>query len=338
MLFVKMDAMNSHRQNIIVFFSACLLAGIAINISAQTPNCFQCGKKISGTFIQADGKYFHADHFICAECGEKISGKFEKHEGKFYHTDCAKKYIFPACDVCGEPLEGRYFQDLYEYRYHPEHLDYLNRCDNCDKLICERITGGGSSFDDGRSLCNLCLNDAVKSESTYGFLLRKVAGKLRGFGVNIDMGSVSVNSVDRIGLKTTAGSGYTEQIRGFCNIATKTSELNGIRETSSKYDIYVLNRIPSIYVESTLAHELMHVWFAQNTKNDQTDELTEGSCHFISYLYLLQENTATASRIAEFLIKDTNPVYGGGLRKVLKRFGGKYTIELLNYLKSNTAI
>lgn len=306
--------------------------------SAQKHICKYCDTGISSKFIEVEGDYYHPEHFLCAECKKQIEGSYSKNADNFYHPSCYKKIFHSKCDVCSATLEGEYFVDLYGNKYHPEHLQENSRCDNCDRIICENITGGGKQLNDGRNLCNLCLENSVKSNSSYKFLLNKLIDRLRGLGLNIDTKNLSIIPVDRTGLKSAAGAMYSDNLKGFCKISSESGSVNGRKFTEENTTIYVLDNFPPIYTEATLAHELMHVWLHQNTKNNQTDQLKEGSCHYISYLYLKSVNDKTAHLISKMMLSDTNPVYGGGLRKVIEKFSGKYLVELLNYLKKNTSL
>ena len=307
-------------------------------LSAQNKICNYCKQKISQEYLIVDDKYFHPEHFLCAKCNKTINGEYVKNEGKFYHPQCYTEEFIPKCDVCGLPLDGEYFQDLFGNKYHEKHIQENKRCDNCDRLISKNITGGGYSFSDGRSLCNLCYNDAVPSNSVFDFLLTKVSNELRSMGINLPQNKIKIKAVDRSGLKDAAKSNYTERLKGFCNIEN-TEQTFGIKKIKNfSATIYVLNKIPADYVESTIAHELMHVWIDQNTSKNHTSELVEGSCNFISYKYLSNKNSKNKKDIITALQNDPNPIYGGGFRKVFSKFGAKHIIELLNYLKNNSKI
>lgn len=324
--------------NIILSYLTILVLVVSASTLSQVKNCAYCNKKLEGNYIQADNLFYHPEHFLCAHCDKPIEGSFNKSESKYYHTYCMREFVVPKCGVCGEPLEGHYFQDLYGYKYHDYHVNSLFKCDNCDRLICDRITKGGKTFSDGRHLCNICLENSVKSESTYKYLLNKVSSKLKGLGLYIDMGNVTVNAVDRDGLKKVIGKSYNIEMKGFCRITTETITNNHKSKTTKQFDIFVLNMIPQIYIETTLAHELMHVWLEQNTHNKHSDDLEEGSCHFIAYKYLNLLNNSDSENLTKFMMNDISPVYGEGFRKVFTVFNNRYLVELLNYLKNNKTL
>ncbi|GAB4128573.1 MAG: hypothetical protein Fur0015_02340 [Ignavibacteriales bacterium] len=311
---------------------------IVANITAQDKVCDYCKQKIKGEYIIVEDKFYHANHFLCGKCGKPIEGEYVENENKFYHPECYNESFVPKCDVCGQPLSGEYFQDLYGNKYHPKHLSESERCDNCDRLISERITKGGYKLSDGRSLCKLCFDDAVPSNSVYDFLLRSVIDKLRNFGVNLPNDKIKIQPVNRIGLKKSAGNEYNDRLRGYCKM--ENTETTFGRETKKKFNaiIYVLNKIPQDYTESIIAHELMHIWIDQNTKHRQSKMLEEGSCNFISYKIIMSGNSKNKKDILQLLLNDPDAVYGDGFRKVYEKFKSKQVVELLNYLKTNNNI
>lgn len=318
----------------ILFF----LVLISLNINAQDKVCNYCKQKITGEYIIVENKFYHPNHFLCSECGKPINGEYVVNENKFYHSDCYTESFVPKCDVCGEPLIGEYFQDLYGNKYHTKHLSENKRCDNCDRLISEKITKGGYKLSDGRYLCKLCFDDAVPANSIYDFLLVRVIDKLRNFGINIPKDKIKIQPVDRNGLKKSAGKEYNDRLRGYCKIENIETTY-GI-ETKKKFSavIYVLNKIPQDYTESIIAHELMHVWIDQNTKHNQSKQLEEGSCNFISYKVIIAGNSKNKKDILQLLLNDPDRVYGEGFRKVYEKFKDRQIVELLNYLKTHINI
>ncbi len=302
---------------------------------AQQYKCAECNKKIIREFITVDGKHYHIDHFKCSECRKKIEGNYTKSEGKYYHPQCYFNEVLPKCDVCNKPLEGEFYKDIYGKKYHRHHLNDYIHCDNCNRLTAERITNGGRKFNDGRYLCNICNRTAIKSENQYRRILNSVKNRLKNIGIWISNAPVSIFPVDQKRLNQVSNRTGIDRLRGFCHIESQRIVLNGKSTVNDKYSIYVLNNLPSIYTESTIAHELMHIWLYENTHNKHSEALEEGSCHFISYLYLKTTRSKEAQWIIELMKNDQNKIYGGGFRKVLKIFDGKPVSQLLTFLKEN---
>lgn len=307
-------------------------------VCGQTRKCAGCGKPIIQKFLIVDDKFFHPEHFICASCRKPIEGQFNSRDGKYYHPDCYLDKHVPKCDVCAEPLIGKFYIDLYGNRYHESHDRHFKECDNCSRLISPNLTRGGKTYSDGRNICNICFENAVTSEALYRSLLTNVMNRLRGFGLKLEAVDVNIQGVNRDQLKQIAGSAYSDNMRGFSKIATETTRRGNYETSKSEYSVFVLNMIPYEYIETTIAHELMHIWLFQNTHNEHEAELEEGSCNYVAYLFAKTLNTKTAQDIVKQLENEPDPVYGDGFRKVKKVFGGRYLVEFLNFLKENDSI
>jgi hypothetical protein len=88
-------------------------------------------------------------------------------------------------------------------------------------------------------------------------------------------------------------------------------------------------------MEAIISHELMHAWIFQNTKNELLAEVSEGSCNFISYLYLLSSVNPEIQYMLKRMEQNPDPVYGKGYLRIKERFGGKPLSTLLEYLKNS---
>ncbi|MGE5429871.1 MAG: protein DA1 [Syntrophomonadaceae bacterium] len=356
-----------NRLNSKYIFGFLLIIFFLSPLYAQTQEeCDYCGKKITGRYIEADGKYFHPKHFLCAGCGKVITGPFAEKgdrffhpdcyavkeglicdyckkiirgeyvtsEGKKYHPDCYENNVLSKCAVCGRPLKGEYTIDPYGNKYHSYHNSELSKCDNCSRIISEKTTGGGRAYSDGRHICNLCFQDAVFDNSRINSLLSKVMQRLKSLGLNFSERTISIRGVDRRELKRAAGNRYDGNMRGICNTSSQTEYINNrASKSTKKHEIFVLNGVPSLNIESVIAHELMHVWLNDNTKDDHPDKLREGSCNFMSYLYLRTLNSSKANELIRQLEDDEDDTYGKGFRKVKSEFGDKSLYQLLSYLK-----
>ncbi|MDP4192767.1 MAG: protein DA1 [Bacteroidota bacterium] len=344
----------------------------SFSLSAQSDfECYYCGKKISGRYLEVDGRYFHPKHFLCSRCKKVITGSFMEKDGKFYHPDCyavsegmicdychklikgeyvtesGKKYhqscyennVAEKCTVCGKPLTGEYTVDIYNNKFHSYHNRELYKCDNCGRIISEKTTGGGKEYSDGRHICNLCFKDAVLDNSRINSMLGKVISRLRSLGLNINEKGLSIKGVNKSELRRAAGGSYNRNMRGFCNSSKETEYINNrATKTTKRNVIYVLNGVPALSIESVIAHELMHVWMNDNTRGSQSERLREGSCNYISYLYLRSVNDRNAKMLIKALETDEDDSYGKGFLMVRSRFENKGLSNLLNYLKSSDSI
>ncbi|PKL83829.1 MAG: hypothetical protein CVV24_02870 [Ignavibacteriae bacterium HGW-Ignavibacteriae-3] len=269
----------------------------------------------------------------CAYCGKIISGEFIIFENKKYHESCCENYVIPKCAICDKPLRGTYNIDTYGNKFHKEHSSELAKCEICSRLICQQLTGGGKKYNDGRNICNVCFRLAVFEQYKFKQLLSSVSSRLASFGIYLDMKKVSISGVDKIFLMNKfKGSGDLGQ--GYCDSQTKTQyENNKLINTSTFHMIYVLNGVPEIVVASTIAHELMHAWIVENAKENHSEEIIEGSCNYVSYLYLKSINDPSRNDQIKNLEKNPDPVYGDGFKLVRAKFEGRPVQEFLRFLK-----
>ena len=331
-------------------------------ILGQSIICTSCNKEIESDYLKVGNKYYHPDHFVCEYCKKPLPEKFMSDNSKFYHSECYaevkglkcdlckkaitdeymiknnKKYhkscyeqISPKCRVCDKTLVGTFSVDYYGNKYHSHHVNEFPRCTSCSRLITKSITNGGRNYPDGRSICNICFPDAVFDQGRISGLLEKVRTKLSAMGISISSSHISIKGVSVTELKKVAGGSFSEDVKGFCKSSIITT--NNARAKYS-HNIFVLNGLPAINLESIIAHELMHVWISQNTKRELSKSVAEGSCNYISYLYITAQNSTQLTKLLIYEIEnDPGPVYGGGFRTIKSRFLGKTVNEFLSSLR-----
>jgi hypothetical protein len=330
---------------------------------AQNNVCPTCKKEIEGNYIKVGDKSFHPDHFLCDYCKKPLPDKFMKENHKYYHIECYqelmglkceycqkpinneylvsqnKKYhkecfdkISPKCSVCGKNLSGTISVDYYGNKYHLIHENEYTRCTSCNRLVTEALTKGGKKYSDGRSICNLCYPEAIFDNGRISGLLEKVRSSISTLGISISTSSLSVKGVSLTELKNEAGEFYSKNVKGFCSSEIYSSSKSG---TKYSHTIFVLNGLPAANIESIIAHELMHVWIAQNVKKKLSSSVTEGSCNYVAYLYLKKQSDQNILKLIDEIENDPSPVYGEGFRIIKNRFSGKTVTEFLNYLRAN---
>ncbi|PJA98995.1 MAG: hypothetical protein CO127_11580 [Ignavibacteria bacterium CG_4_9_14_3_um_filter_36_18] len=338
--------------------------------------CYNCGKPINSTYNYEDGNFFHESCFAeinnikCIVCNEFIDGVYVKVDGKAYHRNCYEENVLPSCNYCGKPLTGRtiikdkkkyhdycyagvvaakcdicgeallknYLTDLYGNKFHASHENEYDKCDNCKRLICSNITNGGVKYDDGREICKLCYTKSYKGKFDTKSFLAGVLNDLKKIGFRLDKVEIYVHSVDRKKLKTAAGESYSLSMNGYCRSEIPFYIKNGKPSQKMKHDIYLLDRIPVINIEATLVHELMHVWLHENTTGKLQHDLREGSCNYLSYLYLQNKQTNGTGEVILQIENDLDKIYGDGFRKVKDKFYYKKISEFFDYLRSNINI
>ncbi len=341
--------------------------GFGNSFSQEAVVCFSCGQNITSTYLTVEGKFFHPEHFVCGKCGKPITEGYKKKgetflhadcyaieeglicnscgkvitenyisaSGKPYHSACYNNNVALRCAVCGEPLLGTYTTNIYNDAYHPQHANELEKCDNCGRLICPRLTHGGQKLSDGRAICNICYSKGLLSDSEREQLLTKVCTRLRGFNLALRRDAIAIRAVDRNKLiQFYDRQGPIDELRGFCKSESQESYINNkLDKTITHHTIYVLEGLPSIDLEGIIAHELMHAWIYENAKRTSALATIEGSCNYISWLYLRSTGDPESRFIIKRMEENTDQVYGKGFRDIKSRFEGKPIEELLKFLK-----
>ncbi|MCF6268769.1 MAG: protein DA1 [Melioribacteraceae bacterium] len=301
---------------------------------AQTVKCNFCKKNIDAEYLVVDGNPYHNDHFKCANCNKPIGGNYYSKDGRYFDNKCYEKLFLPKCAVCSTPINGKYLVDSYGVKVHKYHENKLNYCDNCNRIISEKTTRGGVKYSDGRNICKLCYNKKLNSYEEYTRSLDVVINRLNNYGLRFNKSKIKLKIVDLNKLQQISKNRYSKSIRGF----TFTSiEVVGSKKIF-QHTVYILSRIPSKYAESTIAHELMHIWISENLEHKLSSQLEEGSCNYISYTYLKSDYSSDAKDIIKQLYNNPDKIYGGGYRKVYEKFRGRDFNLFLNYLRKNTSI
>ena len=346
---------------VIIFF----LVAQSQTFSQNKKICAYCGLEIQNKYILVDGKAYHPEHFLCKGCDKQISGDFVRKDGSYYHPDCysvaeglicdyckktlneeyvtydnkkyhkscCENYIIPKCSVCNLPLKGVYSEDIYKNKFHTYHLSELHKCDCCSRIICQALTNGGRDYPDGRHVCNICYATAVFDQEQIEKLLIKVSGQLTSIGIKCNLKNIKIAGVDRNVLRNEAKN-YTEKTQGYCHSESLNKYINDkmVNQTIN-HTIYVLSGMSSLVLESTIAHELMHSWIYENTKKNLSDKINEGSCNYVSYLYLRSLNNNLAADLIKILETDPDINYGKGFLEIRQRFENKSVNDFLSFLK-----
>ncbi len=349
-------------KNIVIIL---FLIGQSQNISQTKIRCVYCQQIISSKYMLVDGKAYHLGHFLCAECNKQIVGSFMRKDDSYYHSDCymqaeglicyyCKKplneeyvvnenkkyhkscyenYILPKCTVCSMPLKGEYYEDIYQNKYHSYHKNELHQCDCCNRIICQTLTNGGKDYTDGRHICNKCYSTAVFDQGQMERLSVKVSERLSSVGIKFNLKNIKIIGVDRNVLRSKAKN-YNENTQGYCDSKSLSKYLDDKLVNQTTYHtIYVLNGMSSIKIESIIAHELMHSWIYENTKDNFPQKINEGSCNYASYLYLKSLNQNPALEQIKLLETDPDTIYGKGFLEIRQRFENKSVYDFLAFLK-----
>ncbi len=349
---------------LIVTLSAILL--LFISASAADMVCDHCGEKITKSgWVEFDGKYYHADHFICANCGgdlkaglvyiesgqkydstcyfelfvpncalcgQPIQGNYIEDDSNLYHQQCYEDHVGPRCAICGETIYGEYLTDIHGNTFHASHKDEYPVCEYCGRAIAPNTTGGGETYSDDRHVCAICLKSAVNDIKEAKDLMAQIIEELADKGIEIEEKRIPLQLVDRPKLRRKAGSSVDDPA-GYTSYRKQTA-LAGIWSRKD-FEIFVLYGMPKAGFILTLGHELMHVWLFKNGESDMADILTEGSCQYAGMLAIGDLEGEDADMLRQTTMESPDPIYGEGLRLVDAYVSEVGIPAWLEYLKSH---
>lgn len=286
--------------------------------------CKKCGERITGSYFESNGDYYHTECFSCQYCGRPIKGAYTTFKDKNYHTTCFESSVAKRCALCGGIILGEYLSDFWGNAYHPSHQNETKACDYCGRFIAPQTTGGGVCYSDGRYICAICRESAVTEKDEALKIMAEVARYLQLYGMKVELGEIELHVVGLEEMQNKSGKG-SHRLTGFTDFE-EHKRFFGI-SANRRIDVYLLYGIPRIDVVSTLAHELGHVWqFAAGRLNNDP-AFAEGSCNYAAYLALQHYEGKTAEYAVANLLSDENEIYGDGFRRV-KRFAESEGINI----------
>jgi paxillin len=110
--------------------------------------CAACDQGIMGDVVNALGRHWHPEHFVCAFCQMPFEGgTFFAKEGRPYCRQHYNMQTGSACGGCGMAITGRVVEGMGR-KWHPEHFV----CAFCNTPL----TGGGYQQHEGRPYCRNC--------------------------------------------------------------------------------------------------------------------------------------------------------------------------------------
>ena len=73
------------------------------------PPCAACGEMVIGQCVNALGKTYHPEHFVCSCCSQCLNGaKFFIHEEEVYFETDYYELYGNRCKTCGDPIRDKY--------------------------------------------------------------------------------------------------------------------------------------------------------------------------------------------------------------------------------------
>ena len=274
------------------------------------------------------GLFLATEKTPCNHCKQSILSSWIIHADKNYHSNCYENDIAPKCSLCFERLKGEYLIDAWGNPFHKEHEKNGIYCSSCSRIISEGVTQGGYNLNDGRFLCSLCQSNIIESIPQINTSKLKVLNLLQEIGIKGIKEEISITLGNRIFLQKTANEISSSHLKGFTEFSYLDSPFGKL---VSKYEIYILDRLPAIEFEAVLAHEYLHVWlYEKNIELPPAER--EGFCNLAS-AYIYENNGTTFSKIhLDSMDKDSHPNYGQGFRMMkfkLEQMGWKRLLHSL---------
>lgn len=274
--------------------------------------CAGCSQVLGTSWITALDRQWHETCFVCTRCRRPIRGQsFLVHEGGPYHEECHRLEFGKKCYVCGQYVEGRYFEDAWGC-FCSTHRS-KGSCFGCGKIVAAE---GGVRLNDGRQYCATCHLSAIADIGIAKRHMPVVISFLGKMGLPI-RGEIELRFIPY------ESSGGGAKRLGVTKTQITTGALGRIIARRVEY-IGVLDHLPVLQLQETFAHELFHVWAFQQEL--QLPELVEeGMAQLCAWKYLGEKAAGKHGEVAKRLLEDNrNPVYGGGFRaaqRSLEKFG-----------------
>ena len=309
------------------FHAAVLAVLLLAGASAEAARivCDICGRKLrSGErYYRKDGKIYCSRDIekalpVCSVCGKKCRGEYRVANQKAFCSQQCFENALPVCTVCGRRTT----------KWTAAGDDSFLACPECMKnprcFVCG-VPRGDRKLPDGRVICSRCRAGAVTDPDEAERCFRKVRRDLRErLGLSTDH-RIGFALTDRENLHKMAGSTSdtsrelglfvhrvrrrtTERRKRDGRLISKKTE-----KVAETFNIYALDYLTREYLEYVCAHELGHDWQVAHYPNITDKAVREGFAEYVGWRYNRMRGRNKLNRRIE---KNTDPVYGGGFRRI----------------------
>jgi len=98
-------------------------------VNVFSSRCAHCNEPIGERALVAQGKKWHAGHFVCTQCLKTLEGgSYLERDGRAYCENCFHNTFNPRCAGCGQVITGEVTNALGQ-QWHPSHFV----CHTCQK-------------------------------------------------------------------------------------------------------------------------------------------------------------------------------------------------------------
>lgn len=307
-----------------VFLQLCAVAAIAAE-------CSVCGKTVRGKYLKANDKIFCSQTCLdktlphCAECDKIIKGAYFSRDGKFYCSQECLSRTWPQCRGCGRhSASGAVFKGSEDMFF----------CSECVKLphcfSCLMPAYMGSTLEDGRTICPVCMKSAVTDIEEANRIFEEVRGVMRDkLGIstnhNIRLRMVDLPAIQRRSPDYSHGIEmglYVYDATVKTITTNKLPLLGGKPETTSyrtneSYTIFFLDHTPVEKLREVFAHELGHDWLQKFYPDIVTLKIKEGFCELCAYMV---NELMGQARMNRRISNNPDEIYGGGFRLLYEQY------------------
>jgi hypothetical protein len=97
-------------------------------------------------------------------------------------------------------------------------------------------------------------------------------------------------------------------------------------------DLLVLQDLPFVKFGTTVAHEAMHSYMAQNEFGQVPTRIAEGLCQLLAYAWIIRQDGILAAAERRLIEENPDPIYGDGFRQArdtVRRVGIRRTLDMV---------
>lgn len=170
----------------------------------------------------------------------------------------------------------------------------------------------------GPAYCARCARTAVNDVATGQAVVEQVRATMAGWGMRFPWGRIPLRFTTTAELaRLGAGGHHATAPEAVCHGVVQRNRRTGARRLQS-LEVVSHAGIPREVFGAVVAHELTHGWsLIQGRPIEQDPQLTEGGAELLAYYYLQTLGTANASYQKHRIFTQEDPVYGGGMRRLV---------------------
>jgi hypothetical protein len=195
------------------------------------------------------------------------------------------------CDLCGALIVTTAVVTPHGGAFCTSHTD-LPHCYHC----------GAPHRRPGR-FCHECSKTAINTQDQLRVALPPIRAQLIQMGIWLNP-PVHVQLVDEAWMKAMNPH--------------ESGMVGGLTQFHGQQvrEVYIVAGMPALEFGSTVVHEVMHAWLAQNGVPQDDARIAEGLCQVVSYRWLRDQPGPLAAFVREKIERDPDPIYGDGFRMV----------------------